>query len=39
MAKRVYVIELDAEAARRRDPRIPWVYVGSTGRPIATRFE
>jgi len=39
MAKRVYVIELDAEAGRRRDPRIPWVYVGSTGRPIATRFE
>ncbi len=39
MAKRVYVIELDAEAGRRRDPRIPWVYVGSTGRSIATRFE
>lgn len=39
MPSRVYVIELAAAAGRRRDPRIPWVYVGSTGRRIATRFD
>jgi len=32
MANRVYVIELAAAAGRRRDPRIPWVYVGSSAR-------
>jgi hypothetical protein len=36
---RVYVIELSAEAGRRRDPRIPWVYVGSSAREPETRFD
>jgi len=36
---RVYVIELTAEAGRRRDPRIPWVYVGSSARDADLRFE
>jgi hypothetical protein len=35
---RVYVIELGAEAGKRRDPRIPWVYVGSTAREPEMRF-
>jgi hypothetical protein len=35
---RVYVIELSAEAGRRRDPRIPWVYVGSSARDSEIRF-
>jgi hypothetical protein len=39
MPSRVYVIELDRGAGRRRDPRIPWVYVGSTARSPQTRFE
>jgi hypothetical protein len=39
MASRVYVIELGREAGRRRDPRIPWVYVGSSARDPETRFE
>ena len=39
MAARVYVIELSAAAGRRRDPRIPWVYVGSSAREPETRFE
>jgi hypothetical protein len=39
MPSRVYVIELARGAGRRRDPRLPWLYVGSTGRRIATRFE
>jgi hypothetical protein len=39
MASRVYVIELSREAGRRRDPRIPWVYVGSSARDPETRFE
>ena len=38
MASRVYVIELDRGAGRRRDPRIPWVYVGSSAREAGTRF-
>src|SRR5688500_16575598 len=38
MASRVYVIELTAEAGRRRDPRIPWVYVGSSARDPEMRF-
>ncbi len=37
--KRVYVIELDPGAGRRRDPRIPWVYVGSSARSPQERFE
>jgi hypothetical protein len=37
--KRVYVIELDRAAGRRRDPRIPWVYVGSSARSPERRFE
>jgi hypothetical protein len=36
---RVYVIELDRGAGRRRDPRIPWVYVGSSARSPAQRFD
>jgi hypothetical protein len=39
MPSRVYVIELAREAGRRRDPRIPWVYVGSSARDPETRFE
>lgn len=39
MASRVYVIELDRAAGRRRDPRIPWVYVGSSARSPEERFE
>ncbi len=38
MPSRVYVIELAAEAGRRRDPRIPWVYVGSSARDAELRF-
>ncbi len=36
---RVYVIELEAGAGRRRDPRLPWVYVGSSARSPEQRFE
>ena len=39
MASRVYVIELDRAAGRRRDPRIPWVYVGSSARSPEKRFD
>jgi hypothetical protein len=39
MASRVYVVELDRAAGRRRDPRIPWVYVGSSARSPEERFE
>lgn len=35
---RVYVIELAPAAGRRRDPRIPWVYVGSSARDPEIRF-
>jgi hypothetical protein len=35
---RVYVIELERAAGRRRDPRIPWVYVGSSARTPEERF-
>jgi hypothetical protein len=35
---RVYVIELERSAGRRRDPRIPWVYVGSSARSPEERF-
>ena len=38
MASRVYVIELASGAGRRRDPRIPWVYVGSSARDPEIRF-
>ncbi len=38
VAARVYVIELTAAAGRRRDPRIPWVYVGSSAREPEIRF-
>ena len=38
MASRVYVIELAHAAGRRRDPRIPWVYVGSSAREPEIRF-
>ncbi len=38
MPSRVYVIELRREAGRRRDPRIPWVYVGSSARDPEIRF-
>ncbi|MBA2523093.1 MAG: hypothetical protein H0V25_07130, partial [Solirubrobacterales bacterium] len=39
MPSRVYVIELDRSAGRRRDPRIPWVYVGSSARDPEIRFD
>jgi hypothetical protein len=39
MASRVYVIELSRDAGRRRDARIPWVYVGSSARDPEARFE
>jgi hypothetical protein len=39
VASRVYVIELDRGAGRRRDPRLPWVYVGSSARSPERRFE
>ncbi|MFN8112204.1 MAG: hypothetical protein U0R51_03285 [Solirubrobacterales bacterium] len=38
MPNRVYVIELERGAGRRRDPRIPWVYVGSSARDAEIRF-
>lgn len=38
MAYRVYVVELAFAAGRRRDPRIPWVYVGSSSRDPELRF-
>lgn len=38
MPTRVYVIELAPGAGRRRDPRIPWVYVGSSARDAEIRF-
>jgi hypothetical protein len=39
MPSHVYVIELGRDVGRRRDPRIPWVYVGSSARDPETRFE
>ena len=39
MPRRVYVIELDRAAGRRRDPRLPWLYVGSSARSPEERFE
>lgn len=39
MPHRVYVIELERAAGPRRDPRIPWVYVGSSARSPDERFE
>jgi hypothetical protein len=39
VANRVYVIELEPAAGARRDPRIPWVYVGSSARRPEDRFE
>jgi hypothetical protein len=39
MARHVYVIELDRAAGKRRDPRIPWVYVGSSSKSPGKRFE
>jgi hypothetical protein len=38
MPSSLYVIELDRSAGRRRDPRIPWVYVGSSARSPEERF-
>jgi hypothetical protein len=37
-SRRIYVIELARGAGRRRDPRIPWVYVGSSARDPEIRF-
>lgn len=39
MPSRVYVIELASAAGKRRDPRIPWVYVGSSARGPEARFK
>ena len=38
MAYRVYVVELSHGAGSRRDPRIPWVYVGSSARDPELRL-
>ena len=38
MAYRVYVVELAFAAGPRRDPRIPWVYVGSSARDPELRL-
>jgi hypothetical protein len=38
MANHVYVIELERAAGRRRDPRLPWLYVGSSARRPEDRF-
>ena len=38
MAYRVYVVELAYAAGPRRDPRIPWVYVGSSSRDPELRL-
>jgi hypothetical protein len=38
-SRRVYVIELDRAAGRRRDSRIPWVYVGSSARSPEQRLD
>lgn len=38
MAYRVYVVELAYAAGPRRDPRIPWVYVGSSSRDAELRL-
>ncbi len=35
---RVYVVELAPGAGRRRDPRIPWIYVGSSARDPKLRL-
>jgi hypothetical protein len=39
MPSRVYVVELDRAAGKRRDPRLPWLYVGSSARSPEERFE
>ncbi len=38
MGYRVYVVELGFAAGPRRDPRIPWVYVGSSSRDPELRL-
>jgi hypothetical protein len=38
VAYRVYVVELAFAAGPRRDPRIPWVYVGSSARDPELRL-
>ena len=38
MPYRVYVVELAYAAGPRRDPRIPWVYVGSSARDPELRL-
>ncbi len=38
MEYRVYVVELAYGAGPRRDPRIPWVYVGSSARDPELRL-
>ncbi len=38
MPSRVYVVELSADAGKRRDPRVPWVYVGSSSKSPEARF-
>ena len=38
MSYRVYVVELAFGAGPRRDPRIPWVYVGSSARDPELRL-
>jgi hypothetical protein len=38
LSYRVYVVELAFAAGPRRDPRIPWVYVGSSSRDPELRL-
>jgi hypothetical protein len=38
LSYRVYVVELAWAAGPRRDPRIPWVYVGSSARDPEIRL-
>jgi hypothetical protein len=31
-------VELSADAGKRRDPRLPWLYVGSSAKSPEARF-
>jgi len=39
MPRRVYVVELLPATGRRRDPRLPWLYIGSSSRSPERRFD
>ena len=36
--RRIYVIQLARGVGKRNDPRLPWVYVGQTGKSVQDRF-